>query len=232
LLREFESLGKDVHYYALDLSLEELQRTFSEISPESYMHVRFYGLYGMYDDALVWLQNPDNRKRPTCVLSMGSSLGNFSYEEAADFLGRFAALLGPSDTMLVGLDACKNKDRVYRAYNDSKGITHRFYMNGLLHANAILGYDAFKPAEWEIITTYDEARGCHQAFYSPTKDITVNGITLCKGETVLFEEAFKYDSRERDELWRNAGLIPVHAWGNRADDYRMLIIISTRPQLL
>lgn len=151
---------------------------------------------------------------------MGSSIGNFSRSEAARFLGRFARLLGPLDSMLVGLDACKNPDVVFRAYNDTKGITHQFYMNGLLHANAVLGFEAFKPGEWEIVSAYDEKEGRHQAFYSPTLDVTINGIIIRKGEKIIFEEAFKYSSREREQLWRNAGLIPAAAFGTSSDEYR------------
>jgi hypothetical protein len=65
LLRECERTEKKVDYYALDLSLVELQRTFSEISPESFVHVGFHGLHGTYDDAVGWLNSPENRQRPT-----------------------------------------------------------------------------------------------------------------------------------------------------------------------
>ncbi|KKA16396.1 N-methyltransferase [Rasamsonia emersonii CBS 393.64] len=221
LLKEFERIRKEVDYYALDLSLEELNRTFAAISPQTYQHVRFHGLHGTYDDALSWLQNPDNRKQPTCVLSMGSSLGNFRRPEAAEFLGRFARLLGSSDSVIVGLDACKDRDKVYRAYNDSKGVTSRFYLNGLSHANAVLGYEAFKPGQWEVVCSFDEANGCHQAFYVPTQDVTINGISLRKGEKILFEEAFKYDLHERERLWRDAGLVPAASFGNSSNDYHI-----------
>ncbi|OKL57444.1 hypothetical protein UA08_07164 [Talaromyces atroroseus] len=221
LLREFESLQKRVDYYALDLSLEELQRTFAQASPHSYQYVRFRGLHGTYDDALEWMKNPQNRRHPTCVLSMGSSIGNFNREEAADFLRQYAELLGPTDSIIIGLDGCKDKDRVYRAYNDSKGTTLRFYRNALVHANAVLGYEAFKLDQWDIECSYDEVDGCHRAFYVPTKDVSINGVSVSKGERVKFEEAYKYDSRERDELWRNAGLINVAALGNSLDNYHL-----------
>jgi L-histidine Nalpha-methyltransferase / hercynylcysteine S-oxide synthase len=220
LLKEFERMQKRVDYYALDLSLEELQRTFAQASPQSYQYVRFHGLHGTYDDALGWLKDPQNRQQPTCVLSMGSSIGNFSRAEAADFLRQYSEILGPTDSVIIGLDGCKDKDRVYHAYNDSKGTTLRFYRNGLVHANTVLGYEAFKADQWDIDSSYDEVDGCHRAFYVPTQDVSINGISIGKGERVKFEEAYKYDARERDELWRNAGLINVAALGNSLDNYR------------
>lgn len=221
LLRECERTEKRVDYYALDLSLVELQRTFSEISTESFNFVGFHGLHGTYDDALAWLQDPENRTRPTVVLSMGSSIGNFSRSDAAGFLSGFSKALNPMDFLLIGLDACKDPERVYKAYNDSEGITRQFYENGLSHANRVLGFEAFKPGEWEIVTGYDIHEGRHQACYSPKVDVTINGTTIRKGEKLVFEEAFKYGREERDELCRNAGLISQVEFGNSSDDYRM-----------
>lgn len=202
------------------MSLPELQRTFADVSIEEHEHVGLHGLHGTYDDALVWLSNPENRTRPTVVMSMGSSIGNFSRPQAAEFLGRFSKLMTPSDLMIIGLDGCKDPQKVYRAYNDSEGITRRFYENGLVHANGVLGHEAFKPNEWEIVTDFDSVTGRHQAFYSPTQDVTVNGVSLPKGERLVFEEATKYGPEERDQLWRAAGLIQGAELANSSDDYR------------
>ncbi|CAI7647897.1 unnamed protein product [Penicillium glandicola] len=224
LLRECERTEKKVDYYALDLSLAELQRTFSEISPESFIHVGFHGLHGTYDDAVGWLKSPENRKRPTVVLSMGSSMGNFSPSGAAEFLGGFSKLLSPSDFMLIGLDACKSPEKVFRAYNDTKGVTRQFYENGLVHANTVLGFEAFKPDQWEILTEYDTHEGRHQAFYTPRVDVVINGINIPKGEKLIFEEAWKYGRNERDALWRNANLISQVEYGNLTDDYHLHLL--------
>lgn len=207
-------------YYALDLSLSELQRTFSEISVDDFAYVGFHGLHGTYDNALTWLSRPENRERPTGVMSLGSSLGNFSRPDAARFLRGFAKLLAPPDFMIVGLDACKDSDKVYRAYNDSKGITQQFYQNGLAHANLILGYEAFKPSEWQVVTDFDVRDGKHQAFFSPTQDVTIKDIHIRKGEKIIFEEAVKWGTEERDVLWHDAGLICGASFANSSNDYR------------
>ncbi|KAE8385965.1 Aldehyde/histidinol dehydrogenase [Aspergillus alliaceus] len=225
LLREFERVGKHVDYYALDLSLSELQRTFSEVSIDEFTHVGFHGLHGTYDDAITWLNNPENRKQPTMILSMGSSLGNFDRPGAARFLSQYSRLLGPSDMMIIGLDGCKDADKVYKAYNDSKGVTRRFYENGLVHANAVLGSEAFKPGEWEVVTGWDAVEGRHWAAYSPKKDVTINGVPLQKGEELIFEEAFKHGPEERDQLWRDAHLIQTAEVGD-GSDYHLHMLTS------
>lgn len=220
LLKEFETAQKSVDYYALDLSLDELNRTFATVSPETYCYVRLHGLHGTYDDALRWLQDQKKWGKTTCVLSLGSSLGNFNHGNAAKFLHNFVKLLEPPDSFIVGLDGCKTEDKVYLAYNDPRGLTRQFYMNGLAHANKILGFEAFKSGEWEVHSLYNKDLGCHQAFYVPTCDVEIKDIKLRQGERILFEEAYKFDETERFHLWRNAGLVPTRELGNSSNDYR------------
>ncbi|KAL2818181.1 hypothetical protein BDW59DRAFT_175252 [Aspergillus cavernicola] len=226
LLSEFERVGKPVDYYALDLSLSELQRTFSNVCVEEYRSVGFHGLHGTYDDALTWLSESENRSRPTVVLSMGSSLGNFSPSGAASFLAGFASLLKPSDMMVIGLDACDDPVKVYNAYNDSAGITRKFYENGLVHANRAFGSEVFRPDEWEIVTEYDAVDGRHQAFYVPKKDVIINDIFLKKGEKLIFEEAFKYSPKGREQLWHDAGLLEAAEFGSSTQDYHIHLLHS------
>lgn len=76
LLRALEAAGKEVDYYALDLSLKELKRTLEQVPP--FQHVKCHGLHGTYDDGLDWLKTPEIRSRPKCVMSLGSSIGEFT----------------------------------------------------------------------------------------------------------------------------------------------------------
>lgn len=73
LLRALENAAKNVDYYALDLSLEELQRTLAQLP--TYKHVRAHGLLGTYDDGREWLKLPSIAMRQKCILSLGSSIG-------------------------------------------------------------------------------------------------------------------------------------------------------------
>ncbi|KAL3477005.1 hypothetical protein BJX99DRAFT_133996 [Aspergillus californicus] len=224
LLREFERVGKPVDYYALDLSLSELERTFSNVRVDKYKRVGFHGLHGTYDDGLAWLKEPDNRNRPTVVLSMGSSLGNFSPRDAASFLAGFVNVLGPSDMMVIGLDACDDPVKVYNAYNDSAGITRKFYENGLVHANSAFGSEVFRLDDWEVVTEYDDVDGRHRAFYVPKKDLLINNVLLKKGEKLILEEAFKYNSKAREQLWHDAGLIEAAEYESSTEDYHIHIL--------
>lgn len=73
LLQALDAVGKDIDYYALDLSLDELRRTLEQV-PE-FKHVKCHGLHGTYDDGLEWLKLSENSSRTKCIMSLGSSIG-------------------------------------------------------------------------------------------------------------------------------------------------------------
>jgi EasF-like predicted methyltransferase len=222
LLQAFERAGKDVDYYALDLSRPELERTLAQIGGV-YQHVHCHGLFGTYDDGLAWLKKPGNLEKPKCILWMGSSIGNLTRPEAADFLKGFSQVLNSQDRMLIGIDACQDKEKVYRAYNDSEGKTYEFDLNGLAHANRLLGKKVFIKSDWKVIGEYDENAGRHQAFYVPVRDVVIDGIHIQAGERIRFEESYKYSLLQSGELWQHAGLIEQARFGTRLNEYRKWI---------
>ena len=222
MLNAIEKSAKSVNYYALDLSLSELQRTLSAIPEGTFNHVRCYGLHGTYNDGLEWLKSKKHASRPNFVMWLGSSIGNFNRDEAASFLNGFASALRPYDTMMIGIDGCQDSQKVYRAYNDREGKTHEFVLNGLIHANRLLGKEVFHLEDWEVIGEYDETAGRHQAFYSPKKDIQVDDIHFTCGERVRIEESYKYSTIETQSLWKVAGLTPGATFVDQTGQYRKL----------
>ena len=73
LLEAFEAAGKEIDYYALDLSLTELERTLAAVPP--FRNVKCHGLHGTYDDGFAWLKSIGIASRPKCIMSLGSSIG-------------------------------------------------------------------------------------------------------------------------------------------------------------
>jgi L-histidine Nalpha-methyltransferase / hercynylcysteine S-oxide synthase len=93
---------------------------------------------------------------PVHLLFLGSSLGMFSRGEAAEFLKALPLRAGSGDTLLLGLDHCTDDVRIVRAYNDHRGITCRFILNGLKNAGRTLGDESLFPEEkWEYVGQYN-----------------------------------------------------------------------------
>jgi len=224
LLRALEEAGKEIDYYALDLSLRELRRTLSQVP--AFRFVKCHGLHGTYDDGLDWLKLPENRSKPKCVMSLGSSIGNFHRPDAASFLHGFSDVLGPFDSMLIGLDATEDAEKVYHAYNDKHGITHKFILNGLVQANEILQETVFNLEDWKVIGeyVYDLDGGRHQAFYTPTKDIRYKDIYIKAGERVQVEQSLKYSPQGAEQLWKASGLKELSRWSASSDAYNLHLL--------
>ena len=220
LLQSFDAAQKDIDYYALDLSRPELERTLSAVHG-AYKHVRCHGLLGTYDDGLAWLKK--SAKKPRCILWMGSSIGNLGRTEAVDFLKGFSEVLRDQDSMLIGIDACQESDKVHHAYNDKQGITHEFILNGLIHANKLMEKVVFRKEDWKVIGEYDDIAGRHQAFYSPVRNVLVEGTLIQAGEKIRVEESYKYSLLQSNELWQHAGLTVMARFGNAINNYRELV---------
>lgn len=197
------------------------------IEAASFQKVRFHGLHGTYDDGRAWLKtNQEIRNRPRCVLWLGSSAGNFSREEAGEFLKEFAndaIRPGTSDCMIIGLDGCKEPERVYKAYNDSEGVTEKFIMSGLKNANLILGDKLFHLDEWIYLGEWNAEAGRHQAYYVPKTDIKfsgkLEGVQVKAGEKIHIEYSYKFDEVDAALLWKNSGVVEVAKWANQKGDY-------------
>lgn len=231
LLRALEQLKKNVVYYALDLSLVELQRTLSAVPNRTYQHVKCFGLHGTYADGLEWLKRPEIAAQSKSILSLGSSIGNFKRHEAAAFLRELAGILQAGDTMLIGIDACKDSEKVFHAYNDKDGLTHQFILNGLLHANRLIGTDCFKVEDWKVIGGYDSLAGRHHAFVSPLKDVTIDDVHVREGERIRIEESYKWSQEGTARLWEAAGLVEGGKWSNGLGDYGQYSIVASRSSL-
>ncbi|KAI1116913.1 DUF323 domain protein [Nemania sp. NC0429] len=226
LLQAFEDAGKEIDYYALDLSEQELFRTLAQLP--TFQHVRCHGLLGTYDDGREWLLSPAHSAKRKCVLHMGSSIGNFSPSDAAFFLRGFADILQPQDSLLIGVDSCTSPSKIYHAYNDEEGITHEFILNGLRHANDLLGEPAFRLEDWKVIGeyVYDHEGGRHRAFYSPVRDTVVMGELIKAHERIQVEQSFKYSKGACDRLWKSAGVLEKGRWMTDDGDYGLHLLIK------
>ena len=234
LLQALDDIGKSVDYYALDLSLPELQRTLALVSPGTYTHVRCHGLLGTYDDGCAWLQRPENIGRHCCIISLGSTIGSFARPDAASFLAKFADVLrdksGPlasqkspskvDSCMIIGLDGCKDEAKVSQAYNDASGKNAGFIANAMKHANSVLGYTMFRQDDWYVQGEWNTASGSHDQFLIPRRDVVLfDSVSVKAGEKILVVQSYKYDDEEMTSLWTKAHLTEVGRWSNEDDSY-------------
>ncbi|KAI0631951.1 DUF323 domain-containing protein [Trametes polyzona] len=175
--------------------------------------------------------------QPLHLLFLGSSLGNFTRGEDAAFLKSLPLRPGSGDTLLLGLDHDNDPKKIESAYNDSKGITREFIMNGLTCAGRALGNERlFEQDKWEYVGRYNAELRRHEAYYKSTCDQTVvDPVThahfpFVKDELVRVEVSYKFSEEDAYTLFSEAGLRPVHRWTDNASQYSLWLL--ERPKFM
>ena len=99
------------------------------------------------------------------VAFFGSSLGNFTPAESVEFLQRTAAIMGPEDVFLLGIDLKKSPTILVPAYDDAQGVTAAFNLNVLHRMNRELGgqFDPQSLSTWPSTTMSRVASRCTSA---------------------------------------------------------------------
>jgi len=115
------------------------------------------GVRATYDDVKPYLSParglfPQGARKS--LLWLGSSLGNFTRQEAADFLKSFAEEgLQPQDSFLIGIDSTSN-------------VTERFVLNGIAHIESIFAENNvktnFKSDKFTYVHRFNVTEGCHE----------------------------------------------------------------------
>ncbi len=145
----------------------------------------------------------------------GSTIGNFTREEALGFLQRMAKIAQKNGAVLVGVDLVKPVDQLLRAYDDDEGITAQFNKNLLARLKEELG------AELDLDAFEHEARfnpvlnriEMHLVAKTPTTIVVANQrFDFAVGETIHTESSHKYTIEDFQNLAAQAGLKAEQVW--------------------
>ncbi|MEO5844455.1 MAG: L-histidine N(alpha)-methyltransferase [Caldimonas sp.] len=144
----------------------------------------------------------------------GSSIGNFTPEEALAFLGRVRERAGGGG-LLIGVDLVKPRVVLEAAYDDSLGVTAAFNRNALVNLNRLVGSD-FAPRHWRHVAFFDEARSRIEMHLEACADVEVSwpggGRRFGAGERIHTENSYKYTVDGFAELLVAAGFQAPRRW--------------------
>jgi dimethylhistidine N-methyltransferase len=144
----------------------------------------------------------------------GSTLGNFTPDEALAFLHRAGEVLR-GGALVLGADLVKDPQLLHAAYNDAAGVTAAFNLNLLARANRELG------------ANFSLAGFSHYAFYNaPLQRIEMHlvsrerqAVTVCgerfvvdEGESLHTENSYKFTVEGLRALAARAGFRPGPTW--------------------
>ncbi|MEO7164020.1 MAG: L-histidine N(alpha)-methyltransferase [Bdellovibrionia bacterium] len=160
------------------------------------------------------------------VFFPGSTIGNFTSEEAVNFLHNAASTLGARGKLLIGVDMIKDVAVLERAYNDSGGVTAEFNLNILHRINRELGAD-FNPSSFH-----------HRAFFnrhlsriemhlvcSETCQISIREhvISFKAGESIHTESSYKYEFQSFVALAERSGFRFLRRWTDTLEYFNVLL---------
>lgn len=145
----------------------------------------------------------------------GSTIGNFTPDEARALLLAMRVLLGPGGRLIVGVDLKKDPSRLIAAYNDAHGVTAAFNLNLLARINRELG-GGFDLSGFGHQAIYDERAGRIEmrlvSRRRQTAKIGGRDFAFSRGEAIHTEDCYKYGVDEFRATASDAGWAPGRVW--------------------
>jgi dimethylhistidine N-methyltransferase len=205
-------LFEPTRYVAIDISVDFLGEALRQLQRE---HPQI-AMAGLGQDFSQKLELPpellgDDR---TVFFYPGSSIGNFTPDEALAFLARIRAQARRGG-LLIGVDLVKPRAVLEAAYDDSLGVTAAFNRNALAHLNRLIGSD-FAAREWRHVAFFDEARSRIEMHLEARTALTVawpgGERRFAAGERIHTENSCKYTLDDFASLLVAAGFAAPRRW--------------------
>lgn len=217
LLEALQRKGIRVQYVPIDISRDFLLKTAQHIA-EQFPRVQVRAVCADYTQGLHWLGGQQQNAQ-TVVYFPGSTLGNFTKEEARVFVQNIREQLRVGDGFLLGTDLKKDEAVLHAAYNDAQGITAQFNLHVLERINDELGADI--PVEhYRHDAVYNAAEGRIEMYLrsASTHAISVGDQTFAvnQGESILTEYSHKFDGVQISALAQATGFAVEQTWTDDA----------------
>jgi len=202
-------------YTAIEISREALHQA-AEALHQQFPDLEIHSLAADYtqpidDDAFVLA--PPARRR--VVYFPGSTISNFTHDEAHVFMGRMGRMAGPGGGVLIGVDLVKPGEVLERAYDDSEGVTAAFNMNLLTRLSNDL-HATLDPEAWRhrAMWNADEQRVEMLLVAGRDTSIVLNGqeFSFAAGDFIHTENSHKYTRESFEALLDGTGLTRVDTW--------------------
>ena len=130
-------LGR-LHYVPIDVSSSALEESARRLTRQ-FPALKVTGYVADYRSGLERILS--RARGPRMIVFLGSSLGNYDQDAAAELLGMIRQTMRPEDTLLLGTDLAKEQSVLEAAYDDAQGVTAAFNLNLLRRINRELGAD-------------------------------------------------------------------------------------------
>ena len=210
----FEGL-RPKQYVAIDISVEYLRTNLARLNHQ-WPTIPMLGLGADFSSKLELVSTVCSSKR--VFFYPGSSIGNFSIEQAGLILQQLASQAGEDGWLLIGMDLVKNSAALQAAYDDPLQVTAAFNRNILLNVNRLLGAD-FVLSHFKHVAVFNQQFSRIEMYLQALQETTVRWSALGggiryfrRGERIHTENSYKYSFKGAEELLNNNGFSITHYW--------------------
>ncbi|HEU4619905.1 MAG TPA: L-histidine N(alpha)-methyltransferase [Gammaproteobacteria bacterium] len=211
--RLLDALDEPAAYVPVEISPDYLMKQAEDLARD-YPHVHIQPVFADFTQPFELPRHPIEPKR-NLVFFPGSTIGNFTRDEAVGLMRVMRAEAKPDGALLIGVDLKKDPAIIRAAYNDSRGVTAEFNLNVLRRLNRELGAD-FDVSKFRHEAVYDKSAGRIEMRLVSTEPqiVTIGGyaVPFEPGEHIVTEYSHKYSLDEFRALARTAGFVPCAAW--------------------
>jgi L-histidine N-alpha-methyltransferase len=224
LLSALEEAGTLERYVPFDVSDEFLRDAATTLSDE-FGALDIHLVIGDFHRHLAEIPNEGRRM----VAFLGGTIGNLNPAQRARFLFDLNCTMSSDDSLLLGTDLVKDRDRLVAAYDDAAGVTADFNRNVLHVLNEQLGGD-FDPARFRHVALWNEEEQWIEMRLRAKEATEVSlagaGITVRfdEGEDLLTEISAKFTPDKVEEELHEAGFVLEDMWG--ADQGEFLLTLA------
>ena len=145
----------------------------------------------------------------------GSTIGNFTHDDAQELLRVMRHEAKDDGALLIGVDLQKDPQIIENAYNDRAGVTAEFNVNMLRHLNRDYGAD-FDLNAYSHEAHYDEDEGRVEIklISSRSQAVSIGGeeFEIARGEAILTEYSHKYTLDSFAKMAQQAGFRVDKVW--------------------
>jgi dimethylhistidine N-methyltransferase len=203
-------------YVAIDISYDFLREALERLR-QRFPHIEMSGLGLDFSRGLTLPGEVSPEKR--LFFYPGSSIGNFTPEQACTFLGGLRAECGNDGGLLIGIDLVKDSAVLDAAYDDALGVTAAFNLNILHHVNHLAGAD-FDVRDWQHRGFYNEADNRIEMHLEARRDVQVRWHggtrTFERTERIHTENSYKYRQPGIVGMLEQAGFEAANGWTDPA----------------
>jgi len=169
---------------------------------------------------------PGAERHAKVIFFPGSTISNFSPNEAVPFLQGLRSILGQGDFLFIGVDRIKDKARLECAYDDAAGVTAAFNLNLLERISSELETD-LEPQSFQHRAVYNQELSRIEMHLDSKKRQTIRlcgqMINFEPGESIHTENSYKYSSDSFEKLADSAGFRVLRTFSDQEELFSLYL---------